>query len=198
VLRAPLGVSEKQINDAITKHRNWIDKKKAIISDSVLKIRKKEYIDGERFLFLGNYYELKVDDNLKNRFKFDGTNFIIKSGSLIYAKQLIGGYYKVSAKRIIPPRVVEFAKIIEVEFKKIRITGADTRWGSCSAKRNLNFSWKLIMAPSKVIDYVIVHEIAHLFEMNHSKRFWDIVEQLFPDYKTYRTWLKDNAQLMVY
>lgn len=198
ILRAPARASEKQIADAIARHHSWIEKKKIMIAEHGLKKTKKQYIDGEKFLFLGNYHELKIIDGTKHAFKFDGKDFYIESGNLIYAKHLFENFYRISAKRIIPPRVVEFAKIIDVKFNRIRITGADTRWGSCSSKRNLNFSWKLIMAPSKVIDYVIVHEIAHLFEMNHSKRFWNIVEQLFPDYKVYRTWLKENANLMVY
>jgi predicted metal-dependent hydrolase len=198
ILRAPLKASEKQINDAIAKYSSWITKKKELVNEQISKIASKEYVDGEKFLFLGNWHELKIADNSKNAFRFDGKDFYIDSAYLIHSKQIFENFYRISAKKIIPPRVAEFARIIEVDFNRIRITAADTRWGSCSGKRNLNFSWKLIMAPTKVIDYVIVHEIAHLFEMNHSKRFWDIVEKLFPDYKVYRTWLKENAHQMVY
>jgi predicted metal-dependent hydrolase len=198
ILRAPTRASEKQIADAIARHHSWIEKKKIMIAEHIRAKTKKQYIDGEKFLFLGNYHELKIIDDTKHAFKFDGKDFYIESGHLIHANKIFENFYRISAKRIIPQRVAEFAKIIEVNYNRIRITGADTRWGSCSSKRNLNFSWKLIMAPSKVIDYVIVHEIAHLFEMNHSKRFWDIVARLFPGYKESRNWLKMNSNLMVY
>lgn len=198
ILRAPLIASETQIKEVIAKHGKWIEKKKIHFAGNAENNLVKKYIDGEQFMFLGNYHELRIEDNQKYIFRFDGSCFIIDSASIRYSKQLFETFYSNSARKMITPRVAEFAKIIGVGFNKVRITGAETRWGSCSSKRNLNFSWKLVMAPAKVIDYVIVHEIAHLFEMNHSKRFWDIVARLFPDYLQYRAWLKTNSQLMVY
>ena len=87
------------------------------------------------------------------------------------------------AKSHIPMRVELFAERMNVTPVTVRINGAKTRWGSCSAKRSLNFSWRLMMADDDVIDYVVVHELAHLTEMNHSTRFWVIVEGVLPDYK---------------
>jgi len=101
--------------------------------------------------------------------------------------------YKIKAKEYIPKRTIEIAKKHQITFGTIKITSAKTRWGSCTSKRNLNFSYRLILCPEKVIDYVICHELAHLKEMNHSKSFWREVEWLMPDYKEYNKWLKDNA-----
>ena len=69
----------------------------------------------------------------------------------------------------------------------------ETRWGSCSSEKNLNFNWKLILAPPEVLDYVVVHELCHLKEMNHSKAFWDEVGKVMPEYETYKLWLKENG-----
>ena len=90
-------------------------------------------------------------------------------------------------------RVEFFAHAQGFKVKKIRISSARTRWGSCSAKGTLSFTWRLVMAPPDVIDYVVVHELCHLKELNHSKAFWAQVEAILPDYKTRRKWLKDNG-----
>ncbi|MCL2531009.1 MAG: M48 family metallopeptidase [Oscillospiraceae bacterium] len=87
------------------------------------------------------------------------------------------------AKALLPGRVEHFAGIMSVAPNTMRVTGATTRWGSCSSRGSLNFSWRLMLCDDDVIDYVVVHELAHLREMNHSPRFWAIVEQVLPDYK---------------
>lgn len=100
--------------------------------------------------------------------------------------------YKAEAKKIIIPRVAEFAEKYWFKYNNIRITSAQTRWGSCTSKKNLNFTYRLVLAPEKVRDYVIVHELCHLRQMNHSQKFWKEVEAIMPDYKQQEKWLKDN------
>jgi predicted metal-dependent hydrolase len=80
--------------------------------------------------------------------------------------------------------------------RSVRITDAKERWGSCNAAGSLNFAWRLVMAPPPVIDYVIVHELAHLVEMNHSQRFWGLVGRILPDYAVRRKWLRENEHLL--
>ena len=87
------------------------------------------------------------------------------------------------AKAVLPSKVEHFASIMGVQPAAIRITGAMTRWGSCSSCGNVNFSWRLMLCDNELIDYVVVHELAHLREMNHSPRFWMIVQRVMPDYK---------------
>ena len=97
------------------------------------------------------------------------------------------------ALRVIPERVAHFASIMGVSYGRITIRNQRTRWGSCSAKGNLNFNCLLMLAPADVLDYVIVHELAHRKEMNHSKRFWSEVAAVLPDYRDYVAWLKDHG-----
>ena len=94
------------------------------------------------------------------------------------------------AKEILPKRVAYYAEVMGVTPAQIKISGAKTRWGSCSGKGNLNFSWRLMLAGAEEIDYVVVHELAHLREMNHSPRFWAVVEAALPDYRERRLRLK--------
>ena len=93
-------------------------------------------------------------------------------------------------------RAAYFAGIMNVTYGTLRLSSARTRWGSCSARGNLNFHWKLILMPPEILDYVVVHELAHRKEMNHSARFWAIVESVLPDYKERRQWLKENGTMV--
>ena len=101
--------------------------------------------------------------------------------------------YRQRAKERLRGRAAYFAPIMGVSYGSLRLSSAKTRWGSCSGKGNLNFHWKLILMPPEVLDYVVVHELAHLKEMNHSPRFWAVVEEVLPDYKERRQWLKENG-----
>ncbi len=97
------------------------------------------------------------------------------------------------AKEVIPERVRFYAPLVGVDYQRITIKSQRTRWGSCSAKGNLNFNLALLLVPPEVLDYVVVHELCHRLEMNHSARFWKQVERVYPAYKTCRKWLKDNG-----
>ncbi len=101
------------------------------------------------------------------------------------------------ATAVIPIRVEYYAKIIGVKYNHISIKHQKTRWGSCSGKGNLNFNCLLVLCPPKVMDYVIIHELCHLKEMNHSPHFWAEVEKYSPDYKAYKQWLKENGSKLI-
>lgn len=97
------------------------------------------------------------------------------------------------AKKLLPERVKYFAQLIGVTYGRITIRNQRTRWGSCSTKGNLNFNVALMKVQPEVLDYVVVHELCHRLEMNHSPRFWERVEEVLPEYKALRKWLKDNG-----
>lgn len=102
--------------------------------------------------------------------------------------------YKKQAREKITEYVDYYGRKMGVSYGRIAIREQKTCWGSCSSKKNLNFNWKLILMPPEIMEYVVVHELSHLFEMNHSKKFWKIVETYLPDYKVRRKWLKDNGK----
>lgn len=101
------------------------------------------------------------------------------------------------AVQYIPKRVEYFAEIVGVNYGRITIRNQKTRWGSCSGKGNLNFNCFLMLAPTEVIDYVVVHELCHRKEMNHSKNFWSEVEKVLPEYKKSEMWLKNEGSLIM-
>jgi predicted metal-dependent hydrolase len=106
---------------------------------------------------------------------------------------LLEWWYRDEARRIINLRVREFAAILGVIYSRLTIRDGRSRWGSCSSLGGLNFSWRLILAPPEILDYVVIHELAHLRELNHSPRFWAIVAAHCPAYRTHQRWLKEHG-----
>jgi len=111
-------------------------------------------------------------------------------------EKLFTAWYKQQARWVLAERVEWFASRFKFTFTQVRISSARTRWGSCSNRGSLSFTWRLVMAPLEVVDYVVVHELAHLRIKNHSPAFWKKVESILPDYKARQKWLKTNGGLL--
>ena len=127
-----------------------------------------------------------------NRVGFDGGGFYMPPDlAPEQIKSACVRIYRMLAKRDFTAKTLDLAAQMNVKPAKVKINGAKTRWGSCSAKGNINFSWRLVRADDDLIDYVIVHELAHLTEMNHSSRFWAIVESVMPDYRKRKARLRE-------
>lgn len=124
----------------------------------------------------------------KERFEAEPTEKLTREKVIALAEE---------ALKVIPERVEYFAKVIGVTYGKITVRNQKTRWGSCSSKGNLNFSCLLMLAPPEVLDYVVVHELCHRKQMNHSKAFWLEVEKVLPNYKEVRKWLKEEGSQMI-
>jgi len=108
------------------------------------------------------------------------------------ARDLFRTWYRARAREVLEERVEHFARRMGLAVLGVRITEAKERWGSCSVSGTLNFAWRLVTAPIGIIEYVVVHELAHLVEMNHSRRFWEQVGRILPDYAERRAWLRKN------
>ncbi|MBA3724327.1 MAG: M48 family metallopeptidase [Candidatus Levybacteria bacterium] len=144
------------------------------------------------YYYLGKEYVLGVPLNPKEIVEVADKIYVAsRNPSLI--KTYLTSWYKQQARKIIVARVQHYAGISGATYKSIAITSAETRWGSCSSQKTLNFNWKLVMAPIEVIDYVVCHELAHLTELNHSRDFWETVRKMYPLYREYRTWLKRHG-----
>ncbi len=110
-----------------------------------------------------------------------------------HAGARLQAFIKTQARNALVPAVEKYAARIERPFNRITLRDTRSRWGSCSAEGNLMFSWRLVMAPPVVLEYVAAHEVAHLVEMNHSQDFWDVVHFLMPEYQNHRNWLRQNG-----
>ena len=195
IVRAPINASDDAIMDIVLKHRDWIERKRREVLSRDPRASKKEFVNGEGFLYLGKYYKLKIVEGQKEPLKLEN-EFLLSKEFLPIAKEVFVNWYKEKAYEKISERVRFYANMRGFSYNKINITNAQKRWASCSHKRNLNFSWRLIMAPLPVIDYVVVHELVHLDEKNHSKNFWNKVKMLMPSYEKHREWLKKNGHLL--
>jgi len=190
ILRVPNHVKASFIEKIVLEKRDWILKKQNLLKTKVL--NKKEFIFGETFYYLGCEYALLPSFDSKKSLDFDSA-FYVNELYLTNVHKLLADWYKKQAKKYLPTRAMELGKASALTITNISINSAKKRWGSCSASGSINFSWRLIMLPPEVIDYVIVHELAHLKELNHSKKFWDFVEVILPDYKVPKQWLKNNS-----
>ena len=195
IVRAPIGASEEIIKEIIYKHQDWIEKKKKEAQVRNLEIRKRQFKSGESFLYLGKYYKLEIVESQNLPLKLTDKFYLSKT-YLPNAEHVFLGWYKGKVLEKISGRVEYYARENGYTYNKIKISNACKRWGSCSIKGNLSFSWRLIMAPPKIIDYVVVHELTHLMERNHSEAFWRKIALLMPDYKEQKKWLKENGHIL--
>jgi len=195
IVRAPFYVNDETIERVVLKRKDWVEKNKNSILRRDPKFSTREFVNGEGFLYLGKYYKLTIVDEQETALKL-GNGFCLSRELLPNARQVFIQWYREKAHEKISERVKWYAQKRGFKYNKINITNAQKRWGSCSSKRNLNFSWRLIMAPLPIVDYVVVHELVHLEEKNHTKMFWNKVKMLMPDYEKHKEWLKRNGYLL--
>lgn len=166
IVRAPFNANDEVIRKVVSKHRKWIEQKRREIENRDPKFVPKEFVNGEGFLYLGRYYRLKIVDEQDEPLKFEN-GFYLSRDAILHARELFIEWYKKAAYEKILERVSWFAKKSGFKYNKVNITDAQKRWGSLSHNKNLNFPWRLIMAPLSVIDYVVIHELVHFEERNH-------------------------------
>jgi predicted metal-dependent hydrolase len=195
IVRAPLRTSQKQIQRLVEQKAEWIKSKQALVSAKYTRFAPKTYENGEEFLYLGKVYQLAIVEQSKPALRL-AERFLLSCKGVPQAERIFKKWYALQAKNVISERVQVLAARHGFAYCQVKITSAQARWGSCSPRGNLNFSWRLVMAPLPVIDYVVVHELVHLHEKNHSRRFWDKVKTLMPDYKLQVGWLKTYGHLL--
>ena len=197
-VRVPYRASLSTIKKFVNENRTWIEKKiekkKELIDRHRNHVLPKEFIDGEGVMYEGKIYKLRISD-CKDVNVSEVLYFPRKF--LPQAKQYLIIWLKHRALKKITERVNYFANITGLKHKSVKISSAEGIWGSCNYRGSLIINWRLIMAPSAVLDYIVVHELAHLVVKNHSKLFWNKVKEILPDYKTHETWIKKNGEILM-
>ncbi len=154
-----------------------------------------EYAEGELFLFLGRSYPLHIIE--RETATIERTDRLCVSRPLMpRIRDHLKTWYRDEAHKEIHSRCLWFALQTGLTPASISITDARRRWGSCTHTGGLNFSWRLIQAPPEIVDYVVVHELVHISQPDHSKKFWEKVRKILPDYERRRKWLHDNERLL--
>jgi len=193
-VRAPKRAALSDIEQFIQQKSGWIERSREKLKAIGLPVKKK-FTDGEKFLFLGKIHELRLIRSQHPALVFDN-GFTLSIAATAQEEKIFIDWYKKQAAQIFTERVLHYANLHGFTPKQIKINSAKTRWGSCGANGNINFTWRLVMAPLDVIDYVVLHELAHLRIQNHSAHFWKLVASMDTNYKQHRKWLRENGEVL--
>lgn len=192
--RAPLYMPVEQIEAFAQKHNDWVEKNRArVLTQAAALPGSLGFYDGARFPLLGKDYPLRLG-SARPALQFNGKEFRLDTAAQAQAASLFKRWYRSRALVEFTLRVQQLAGLHGFVVNNVRVSSARTRWGSCSAKGTLSFTWRLVIAPPEIIDYVIIHELCHLRERNHSAKFWALVGTLLPDFAARRKWLKENGK----
>jgi len=197
VIYAPYRTPKWEIEKFIQEKQPWIVEKVSE-KEKRMKEAKKIFQPGEKFLYLGEWYPLEMQQRgcQGPPLKLVFGKFILNDDHMVEARDLFCNWYKREAKEKIKERVDYYSHRFQLVPEGIRITSARSRWGSCSRDNRLSISWRIIMASLSVIDYVLIHELVHIREKNHSKRFWNYLESVLPGCRKHRHWLRENGHLL--
>ena len=189
-VRAPKNCTTARIFAFLQDKERWILRKKAERVGAGMRLPT-DNLHGFSLLVLGEYYTISLTE--EKRITLTSKTIFLP---LDKPEERLVKWLKENAKRIFTKLAEEKSQAMGLRYKSLRIGSARTRWGSCTAKDELAFSFRLLYAPKSAVEYVIVHELAHIKHKNHSKAFWLEVERYAPDYKEQRKWLKNHAYLM--
>ena len=195
----PKRLSNKSVDDLITEKSLWITKK---IEARGQTPPPKEWVNGETFTYLGRNYCLKLTANAETTKLRNGYLHVPDQPHLeppdrqAAAKASLTDWYTQQATKKLKQKTGRYADLMDVQPNLIRVKNYKSRWGSCSPTGDISYNWKIIMAPHRVVDYVVVHELAHLLEHNRASDYWKHFENVFPDHRERRQWLKQNANTL--
>ncbi len=201
-VQAPKGASEESVLQLLEGKWDLIQQRTKEMKDRTVGHMEKVYDHGESFLYLGNTYPILIsqDTDIKK------DHVVLEENKLhVYViqqederiKQALKRFYYRQCKALVEKRVQFYQSNFRVKPRSIRISDSKSTWGTCDSMRQLTFNWKLAMAPLKVIDYVVVHEMCHMVHMNHDRSFWRLVGKIIPDYEQRENWLALSNWKMV-
>jgi len=176
---------------------DWVLEKHDKITDYWARVPDREFEQGERFPYLGEDHTIELTNNGSSDIKNGKILISEKRAKKKDIKELIEDLYRDKVRVKIKNMIERYEHEIDEDYNKLYIRNQKTKWASCSSKKNLSFNWRLLMAPEEIIEYVVVHELVHLEEPNHTNKFWYKVREIMPDYKKRRKWLKENSPELV-
>jgi len=196
----PKNLSDERIEELIKGRTLWIKQKLALQATAIVS-KPKEYVDGEAFAYLGRNYRLKCANGTEESVKLRSgyLNVTIKNGkrNSEHIKAAIEQWYRTKALLRLIDKTNRYSAILKVEPTSINLKDYKAMWGSCSPKGVVSYNWRIILAPHKIVDYIVVHELCHLIEPNHSSKYWKQVRSVIPDYENSKEWLKNNGSSLL-
>lgn len=195
VVRAPKSFSKDQLNEIIEEKKLWLYDK-INYTPKYPVVSTKEFVSGESILFLGKNYKLEIVKKNISSLRFENKKFYLSKANRDRANKIFKNWYKRKAKELLLPKIKYYSDTLGVDYNKVLIREMKYRWASCTNMSNLVFNWRIIKAPMFVIEYLIVHELAHLLESNHTDNFWNLVKIQIPNYLKAKEWLKVNGNIL--
>ncbi len=199
VVRTPPAVTKKQILHTLNRHKAWIKKTTEKMQIHAINNPPPAYISGEKFPLFGRKLTIHIQEGTRD-IASESDNEIcvtLKKGNMSQddrSRQLLEKFFRDKAKEILRQRVPHFQKLMNIHINNIRIKNVRSLWGSSSSRKNLNFNFRIAFCPPPVIDYLIIHELAHQVHPNHSREFHEYVGRFQKDHIRMRKWLRDNEQ----
>ncbi len=192
----PSTLSDNRIRDLVSKRTSWIQQKFQEQSDRPNQAPK-EFVSGETVTYLGKNYRLKVlkgeSATIKmHRGYLEVTVLEDDSDPKTSIRLLLTDWYKSHAEKRLIEKTKRFSNVIGVKPNSVCVKDYKSRWGSCSAQGDVSYNWRIILAPHSIVDYVVVHELCHMLEHNHSSKYWKHVERYVPNWRECKDWLKQN------
>jgi predicted metal-dependent hydrolase len=183
----------KDLPAFLTQHAQWILRHQAAYQAQPVAAEKPAGL-GDNILILGKSIPvIRQNGASQNLVSYDGARLLVEMKTeSVRCERLVFKWMTLKALKVISAKVEYWSALIKVEYNRITVRDQRSRWGSCSQLHNLNFNWRLIMVPEEVLDYVVIHELCHLKEMNHSKAFWQIVSVYCPQWREHRRWLNQH------
>lgn len=191
----PKKLTQIQIDTLLESKRKWIYTNLAEWADLNASRVSREFVNGEGFLYLGRSYRLKLVAEQSEPLLLKDGYFCLRTdkGSAPKADSVFRDFYRSKAQGKIAERVAYYQPKLDVEARAVKVMDLKNRWASCSPDGTQNFHWKCMMAPMRVLDYIVVHELTHLLYPNHTEAFWNEVDKVMPDYAERKEWLRVNG-----
>ena len=193
-VRSPLWASRREIRGFLIRNQKWIEQK---LREEAKRYRESLRIEhGRKIFYRARERRIVFQEYPRHRIEITRDEFIIQGPSLTAkkAREQVERYLQQRASRYLPDRARALARYLRVSrrLKEIKLRKTKTKWGHCTSSGVVQFNWLIMLAPNSIIDYMIAHEISHLVHMDHSEKFWTLVESICPDYEYYREWLKQH------
>ena len=198
VVRPPAGYSPEQVDALVESKRLWIYRNLAEWKNLNAAAVAREWVNGETFLYLGGAYRLRLESGQDAPLKLKDGRFclsreLIERGGTESARNAFEQFYAEKGQQRFADRVAHFAPKVGVTVSAIRVKDMGYRWASCGRSGTLNFHWKCMMAPPRIIDYIVAHELCHIHHRNHSDAFWNEVDKVLPEWRERKEWLRKRG-----
>lgn len=205
IVTSPEDVDEDKIKEVVKGRARWIIEKQEDMKEILKPPLEKEFLSGEKLQYLGRRYRLKLIEGEEFFVNLKKGKFMItypegldeKERKISVRDNLLEWYYE-HAEDKLKERVSKYKNQVGVEPNSVKVKHQQKRWGSCTKNKDLLYNWRVIMAPMSIVDYVVVHELCHLKEKNHTDKFWRMLKSVIPDYEDRKEWLRVNGPRLVF